>query len=162
MCTSTDARTWTFPKVVFPVYKLRPPDKPGQAMMHQRMGFFIAPDGRLLILAFYGQRQSLRTRRHRPRGAQIYKDGSFGPIYFLRYNTRSGWGETNTGFPYYKHSPDAGFIAACDALLANRLMREQSGTKNISTTAISSRSNHTEGQEAFHWFHRKDGKLVGL
>ena len=49
----TDAN-WTFPKVVFPVYELRPPDPPGKAMMHQRMGFYIAPDGRLLVLAFYG------------------------------------------------------------------------------------------------------------
>ena len=24
-------------------------------MMHQRMGFYVAPDGRLLALAFYGQ-----------------------------------------------------------------------------------------------------------
>jgi hypothetical protein len=163
LCTSTDARTWTFPKVVFPVYKLRPPDKLGQAMMHQRMGFFIAPDGRLLILAFYGHAPNPFGRGGIGRVVrEIYKDGSFGPIYFLRYNTRSGWGETNTGFPYYKHSPDAGFIAACDALLANRLMREQFwDEEHLYDGDFFSVKSHGS-QEAFNWFHRKDGKLVGL
>ena len=95
------------PQVVFPIYKLLPPDPPGTAMMHQRMGFFIAPDGRLLAMAFYGHAPD----PFGPGGIgrvvrEIHKDGSFGPIYFLRYNTRSGWGESNTGFPYYKASPD--------------------------------------------------------
>jgi hypothetical protein len=163
MCTSADGRNWSFPKVVFPVYKLRPPDKPGEAMMHQRMGFFIAPDGRLLILAFYGHAPNPFVRGGIGRVVrEIYKDGSFGPIYFLRYNTRSGWGESNTGFPFYKHSPDAGFIAACEALLANRLMREQFwDEEHLYDGDFFSVKSHGS-QEAFNWFHRKDGKLVGL
>ena len=117
LCTSTDGRLWSAPKVTFPIYKLRPPDKPGTAMMHQRMGFYIAPDNRLLVLAFYGH----APNPFGPGGIgrvvrEIHKDGSFGPVYFLRYNSGSGWGESNTGFPFYKHSDDKGFVAACDAL----------------------------------------------
>ncbi len=86
VCTSTDGRRWSAPQVTFPVYKLHPPDKPGTAMMHQRMGFFIAPDGRLLVLAFYGHAPD----PFGPGGIgrvvrEIHKDGSFGPVYFLRY-----------------------------------------------------------------------------
>lgn len=43
LTSSVDGRNWEFPKVVFPVYQLRPPDPEGTAMMHQRMGFYIAP-----------------------------------------------------------------------------------------------------------------------
>ncbi len=126
VCSSVDGRRWDAPRVAFPIYDLRPPDPPGKAMMHQRMGFYIAPEGRLLVLAFYGH----APNPFGPGGIgrvvrEIYKDGSFGPIYFLRYNARSGWGEGNTGFPYYARSPDKGFVEACDALLGDRLMREQ-------------------------------------
>ena len=54
LSTSVDGRRWDPPQVVFPIYKLLPPDPPGTAMMHQRMGFYIAPDQRLLAMAFYG------------------------------------------------------------------------------------------------------------
>jgi len=170
LCSSADGRHWSAPQLIFPNYDLRPPDRPGQAMMHQRMGFSIAPDGRLLVLAFYGHAPD----PFGPGGIgrvvrEIYKDGSFGPIYFLRYNTRSGWGESNTGFPFYKRSTDKGFVDACDALLGNRLMREQWwDEERLDDKFFSVRSpdnldprnwNH---QEAFNWYHRKDGKIVGL
>lgn len=163
LCTSVDGRNWDFPKVVFPVYELRPPDKKGEAMMHQRMGFFIAPDRRLLVMAFY-------AHAPHPFGLggigrvvrEIDKDGSFGPIYFLHYATRAGWGESNTGYPFYKHSPDAGFVAACDAMLANRLMREQWWDEEHTNVGDFFAVKSTGSQEAFNWYHRKDGKLVGL
>ncbi len=163
LCTSVDGRRWDPPQVVFPIYKLLPPDPPGTAMMHQRMGFYIAPDQRLLAMAFYGHAPD----PFGPGGIgrvvrEIHHDGSFGPIYFLRYNTRSGWGERSTGFPYYKTSPDAGFVQACDAFLNNRLMREQFWEEEelFEGDFFSVKSHGT--QEAFNWFHRKDGKVVGL
>jgi hypothetical protein len=163
LSSSVDGRHWDAAKVVFPIYKLQPPDPPGTAMMHQRMGFFIAPDGRLLALAFYGHAPD----PFGPGGIgrvvrEIHKDGSFGPIYFLRYNTRSGWGESNTGFPYYQRAKDAGFIRACDALLGNRLMREQFWDEEELYEGDFFSVKSRGSQEAFNWYHRKDGKLVGL
>src|SRR5262249_55069501 len=56
LTTSVDGRDWEPPKVAFPIYKLDSADAKGTtAMMHQRMGFFIAPSGRLLVMAFYGR-----------------------------------------------------------------------------------------------------------
>jgi len=163
LSSSVDGRHWDAPKVVFPIYKLQPPDPPGTAMMHQRMGFSIAPDGRLLALAFYGHAPD----PFGPGGIgrvvrEIHKDGSFGPIYFLRYNTRPGWGESNTGFPYYKRAKDAGFIRACDALLGNRLMREQFWDEEELYEGDFFSVKSRGSQEAFNWYHRRDGKLVGL
>jgi hypothetical protein len=168
LCSSANGRDWDLPKVVFPIYNLQPPDPPGTAMMHQRMGFYIAPDGRLLVLAFYGHAPDPFKEGGIGRVVrEIHKDGTFGPIYFLRYNTPSGWNAKNTGFPNYRLSPDKGFIAACDALLDNRLMREQFWDEEqlddpfFSVRSIRSKD-RMQGQEAFNWYHRKDGKLVGL
>lgn len=165
LCTSLDGRNWELPKVVFPIYQLQPPDPPGTAMMHQRMGFYIAPDGRLLVLAFYGHAPDPFKKGGIGRVVrEIFKDGTFGPIYFIRYNTPSGWSEKNTGFPNYRRSPDKGFIAACDALLDNRLMREQFWDEeqlDESFFSVRAKGDPTK-QEAFNWYHRKDGKIVGL
>lgn len=163
VATSVDGRHWEFPKVVFPVYELRPPDPKGTAMMHQRMGFYIAPDGRLLVIAFYGHAPNpFRAGGIGRVVREVYRNGSFGPIYFLHYNTRSGWGESNTGYPFYTRSGDAGFVQACESILGNRLMREQwwdeEGEYEDDFFAVKSEGS----QEAFNWYHRKDGTLVGL
>ena len=56
--TSPDGRNWEKPEVVFPPYEapegVEIPEGYRGYMMHQRMGFFVAPDGRLLVSGFYG------------------------------------------------------------------------------------------------------------
>jgi hypothetical protein len=161
--SSVDGRRWDRPKVVFPIYELPAPDAKGtKAMMHQRMGFFIAPDGRLLVIAFYGRAPNPFSKGGIGRVVrEAYEDGTFGPIYFLRFNTQSGWGEHNTRFPFYKRSADRGFIAACDAMLGDRLMREQWwDEERLDDNAFSVKTRNQ--RQAFNWYHRKDGKLVGL
>lgn len=162
LSSSADGRVWDVPKVVFPIYELMPPDPPGTAMMHQRMGFFVAPNGRLLALGFYGHAPNPFGNGGIGRVVrEVYRDGTFGPIYFIRYNEKSGWGERNTRFPFYMRSTDKDFVAACNAMLDHRLMREQWWDED----------RNEEGdffakilgrRQAFNWYHRKDGKVVGL
>ncbi len=56
--TSTDGRNWNMPRVVFPHYQAPAgtalPFESLGYMMHQRMGFYVAPNHRLLVLGFYG------------------------------------------------------------------------------------------------------------
>ena len=74
-------------------------------MMHQRMGFYVAPDGRLLVSAFYGQAPDPFGMGGVGRVVrEAYKDGTYGPIYFIRYNRHAGWNESNTTFPPYASS----------------------------------------------------------
>jgi hypothetical protein len=162
LCTSADGRDWDPPAVVFPVYQLRPPDPKGTAMMHQRMGFFVTPDNRLLVLGFYGHAPDPFGRGGIGRVVrEVYGDGTFGPIFFLRTNTHSGWTESNTGFPAFTRSPDSGFVRACRSLLENRLMREQWSEEEYLDEDLFAFK--TGGKlEAFNWFHRRDGKVVGL
>src|SRR5438034_4457526 len=93
--TSLDGRAWSKPTVVFPVYKL-PQGNP--AMMHQRMGFYVAPSGRLLVLAFYGQSPNPFKMGGVGRVVrEAYKDGTYGPIYFIRYNRHARSEERRVG-----------------------------------------------------------------
>jgi len=107
LMTSKDGLNWSSPRVVFPKYPLprinrRFPevgkvDLPAGtfSVMHQRMGFYIAPNGRLLTLAFYSFCPHPRKGPNNGQGLgrvvrEVYKDGTFGPIYFIRYNRHPG------------------------------------------------------------------------
>jgi hypothetical protein len=166
LATSPDGRTWAKPEVVFPPYVPPPgtpmPEKFNGYMMHQRMGFYVAPDGRLLVLAFYGHAEDPFQEGGIGRVVrEAYKDGTFGPIYFVRYTSHARWNETNTSYPFYKTSPDPGFVAACEALLRDRLKTlqwydEDRGLDGFYKVEVK------EAGEAFNWYRRKDGKIVGL
>ncbi len=189
LMTSEDGRHWSNPIVIFPEYDL--PEIKGEdyiipagtkAVMHQRMGFYAAPNGRLLTSGFYGY---CATPRHSPNAGnglgrvirEIYADGTLGPIYFIRYNRHAGWNEKNTNFPFYKTSKDKGFIQACESLLKDRLITlqwweedrgkdgfyvidpgEVAGADYFSANVVTSKGSG----KAFCFYERPDGVIVGL
>ena len=136
--TSKDGYTWTMPQTLFPPYRV--PDgytkegfsevaKDMDAVMHQRMGFYVTKAGdRLLALGYYGICMNHRDKPLDGNGIgrvvrEIYRDGTFGPIYFIRYNHE--WNESTTIYPLYTRSRDRGFVQACDELVADPLMMQQ-------------------------------------
>ena len=167
--TSRDGRHWEKPKVVFPPYSPPPgvkiPKGSDGYMMHQRMGFYVAPNGKLLVLAFYGHSQDPFSEGGIGRVVrEAYKDGSYGPIYFIRYSshpTTEGetWNETNTSYPFYKKSSDPAFVQACDALLADKLMTLQWWDEDQGLDGF---YKVKKAKEALSYYHRKDGKVVAL
>ena len=190
--TSKDGCKWSAPKVVFPVYTL-PEIKVNEihknhipagtkSVMHQRMGFYVAPNGRLLTLAFYSYCAHSRTSPNAGTGLgrvvrEIKKNGSLGPVYFIRYNRHAGWNESNTSYPYYKESTDKGFIEACEAILNDKLMslqwweedRAKDGFFNIDPGDVSSafqfHANMTTFKgagKAFNFYRRPDGVITGI
>ncbi|MBN1184858.1 MAG: hypothetical protein JXB49_21410 [Bacteroidales bacterium] len=171
LATSKNGYDWNKPVVVFPQYKI--PDgttKEGVegvakdliAVNHQRMGFYVSKDNRLLVLAFYGISLNAKDSPNDGKGIgrvvrEIYKDGSFGPIYFIRYN--HGWNEGNTSFPNYKKSKDKGFVKACDELLSVPLMMQQWVEEaDRDDPLIPLKKEY----KAFSWYHLQDGRVVGL
>ncbi|MHC4474039.1 MAG: hypothetical protein ACYTEL_00230 [Planctomycetota bacterium] len=174
--TSRDGRHWSSPRVVFPKYPL-PEIKNEQgyvpagsfAVMHQRMGLYVAPNGRLLTSGFYGYCPTLKGSPNNGKGLgrvirEIYKDNSLGPIYFIRYNRHAGWNESNTLYPFYKQSKDKGFLEACEALLADKLMtlqwwEEDRGEDGFYTIKA---QKGVYPPKAFSWCHRPDGVVLGL
>lgn len=171
LVTSVDGYNWDKPQVLFPDYRL--PDGytkegvPGvasdwYAVMHQRMGFYTSKDGRLLTLAFYGIAMNKKDGPNDGNGIgrvvrEIYKDGSFGPIYFIRYN--HDWNEKNTNFPFYKKSKDKGFVKACEELMGNPLMMQQWVEEADRDDPLIPLKNQFK---AFSYYPLEDGRIVGL
>ncbi len=158
VATSHDGRAWDMPEVVFPMYWLRagPRRTPHMLMMHQRMGFYVAPNGRLLVLANYGgQEPGLGIGRA---VRNVNRDGSYGPIHFIRYNP--GVTEEMGRYPFYTRSPDLEFVAACDALLADKLKTAQWREEDRSEDGFFTVPG--EIRKAPSIYHRKDGTAVAL
>lgn len=157
--SSKDGRNWGKPVVAFPIYNN--PD----VIMHQRMGFYVSPNNRLLILGCYAVIPKPNDGRGIGRVVrEIYKDGTMSPIYFIRIHTQNGWNESNVDFPFYKKSDDPGFIDACDSLLADKLMtlqwfEEDQGKDGFFRVDTDKYKNKLK---ALSYYHRKDGKTVGL
>ncbi len=162
--TSKDGRNWTKPVIIFPPYKtpdgVKIPEGYSGYMMHQRMGFYVTPSGKLLVLAFYGHAEDPFTVGGIGRVVrEAYKDGSFGPIYFIRYTSHANWNEVNTSYPSYNKSSDKEFIKACDALLADPLITAQWWDEDRGLDGF---FNNKKAREALSYFHRKDGNVVAL
>lgn len=162
--TSLDGRKWKKPEVVFPPYKSPPgiklPDSAIGYMMHQRMGFYISPSGRLLVLAFYGHAEDPFREGGIGRVVrEAYKDGTYGPIYFIRYSSHTNWNESNTSYPFYTKSKDDGFKKACNELMADKLKTMQWWDEDRGLDGFYS---ITKAGSAFSYFYRKDGKVTGL
>jgi hypothetical protein len=173
LITSPDGTEWGSPVVIFPQYVIpdgvyqNPSDHAlpsgSRAVMHQRMGFYTAPDGRLLVLGFYGICPHYRVFPNDGNGIgrvvrEIGRDGSFGDIYFIRYNTHAGWDENNTRYPLYTSAPDAGFVAACDALLADPAVTMQWWEEDRSTDGFFS----VAGERAPSRYELPDGRLAAI
>jgi len=176
---SGDGMHWTKPVIVFPLYKVpdglfqydgkKLPDN-SYAVMHQRMGFYEAPNGKLLILGNYGISPDVNQV---PFGKfsigrvvrEVYPDDTFGPIYFIRNNVNTIWNENNTNYPLYTSSEDKAFVEACNMLLANPLVTQQwaeeQGDEDELIT-VKSKDGGAYYNKAFCWYKLEDGSTVGL
>jgi len=170
---SRDGEDWAKPVVIFPQYVLpqgvytgpkKELLKPGDtAIMHQRMGFYAASDGRLLVLGFYGVSPEVHTSPNNGYGIarvvrEVYKDFTFSPIYVIRYNEHGGFKPSDVPFPFYKESPDPGFIKACDELLCNKLVVRQWWEEQRFDTELFTQPS----RQAFCCYTLPDGRVVGL
>jgi hypothetical protein len=171
LVTSKDGYNWSKPVVLFPPYKI--PDgttKPGSdkkaqnlfAVMHQRMGFYVAKNKKLLGLAYYGIALDDKDDPNDGNGIgrvvrEIFPGGKFGPIYFIRYN--HAFNKSNTSYPPYSESKDKDFVAACNELLANPLMTQQWNEEADRDDPLITLKND---YKAFNFYHLPDKRVVGL
>jgi hypothetical protein len=122
--TSADlGRTWSSPTILFPACQVAPGDWTFNAM---RLGFWIAPSGRLYAMADYiplsgytsGDYCDWLTYGVTVR--EIRENGAFGPIHFVADNPTLH-PRTALPFPYYTASADPAFKADCEALRTDRI-----------------------------------------
>lgn len=171
LSTSEDGYAWSRPVPLFPPYKI--PDgttKEGEegaakdlyAVMHQRNGFYVFEASRLLTFGYYGISLHERDSPNDGKGIgrvvrEIYRDGTFGPIYFIRYN--KGWNAGNTDYPFFRESRDTGFVKACMEVLDNPLMMQQWNEESDRDDPLIPMN---EEYKAFCYYHLPDGRVVGL
>lgn len=173
LTTSQDGIHWRRPVVAFAPYRI--PDGVYQghdeyplpagsyAVMHQRMGFYLAPNGRFLLLGFYGICPTPQIWPNDGRGIgrvvrEIHADGSLGDVFFIRLNRHAGWNEDNVRYPIFTEAADEGFIEACTALLNDRLATLQWWEEDRSPDGFYA----VEGHKALSYYHLPDGRAVGL
>lgn len=169
--TSANGYHWSDPVVVFPTYLV--PDgfvKEGKkdtaknafAVMHQRIGFYTSTSNRLFVLGYYGIVLGQKDDPNDGNGIgrvirEVNKDGSFGNIYFLRYNHR--FNESNTNYPFYTSSKDAGFVKACEEILNTPLLMQQMVEEADRDDALIPLK---KDFKAFNYYHLPNGHVVGL
>ena len=134
--TSEDGYTWSEPAILFP--ELQVPEgfqKPNRtekahqliAIMHQRVGWYVAKSGRLYAIGNYGVAFDRKDDPNDGNGIgrvirEVKKDGTFGPIYFIYLNHT--YKQYKPAFPYYTHA-DKATRQACEEILANPRCRMQ-------------------------------------
>ncbi|PTY07481.1 hypothetical protein DB347_09285 [Opitutaceae bacterium EW11] len=153
--TSEDGVHWAPARILFPAM---PIPGGGLSVMHQRMSFYVSPDDRLLATGFHGKTPSPNDGSGFGRVVrEIRRDGTLGPIYFLRFNRNSRFTETSAPYPFYTTSPDPGLVKACEALLANKLVTAQWWEEDRAEDGF-----YRLQGKAISIFHRADGKAVGV
>ena len=158
---SKDGMNWEKPQIAFPIYFTSAPTDAGKLEiynyhMHQRMGFYVAPSGRLLIMAHYGGNDGDGIGRV---VREMYKDFSLGPIYFIRLNDQ--WkGEVN--YPLFKESEDEGFVEACDAFMSDRIRRIQWWEEDYKSADAEEFYMPYDREKAFCFYTISDSLTIGL
>jgi hypothetical protein len=169
--TSKDGYHWTAAVVIFPPYKLtdgtvkegkKDSAKNTYAVMHQRIGFYTSKSKKLFALGYYGIVLGQKDDPNDGNGIgrvirEIKADGSFGPIYFLRYN--HAFNEKNTSYPFYKTSKDKELVKACEEILATPLLLQQmveEADRNDPLIPLQ------KDFKAFNYYHLPNGNVVGL
>lgn len=169
--TSKDGYNWNSPAIIFPPYKLidgtvkegkKDSAKNNYAVMHQRIGFYTSKSKKLFALGYYGIVLGQKDDPNDGNGIgrvirEIKTDGSFGVIYFLRYN--HAFNEKNTSYPFYKISKDKELVNACEEILATPLLMQQmveEADRNDPLIYLQ------KDFKAFNYYHLPNGNVVGL
>lgn len=154
--SSPDGYAWSRPVTLFPALSL--PDG-SQSITHQRMVFYVAPNGRLLATAFHGEAPSPNDGSGIGRVVrEIHRDGTFGTIYWIRLNQNAAAeGLKSKAYEMYSASDDTGFVEACEALLGDRIATAQWWEEDRSEDGF-----YRVKGKALSAFTRPDGKVVGI
>jgi hypothetical protein len=104
---SEDGRNWHKPQTVFAAQKFRnrsEDDKVQYSISHQRMGWYVSPEGKLIACAYYGMPDTPNNGKGIGRVVREVKGpGKYGPIYWVRYNEFQGYSKDNSPhYPYTK------------------------------------------------------------
>ena len=154
---STDGRTWNNgdKTIIFPA----------PLATHQRMAFYTASNGILLVSTWFSQngeigRGGIGSRLIR----EIKGPNNYGAIHILKQNQDGG---SNANYPLYTSSSDNDFKNACAELLANDLYMQQMWEEDEDNSAsgpyvIKGQGNNSDFEaKAFTWHRLPNNRIIG-
>jgi len=148
--SSTDGKTWSKPAEMFPQGVSTP----------LRMYFFLAPNGRMLVIA--GARVSQKKLSEAKKGGivvrELKEDHSLGDVFTLRPPAENAASQP----PPFTNSADAGFVEAGRQLLADQIYLQQQDYGMLLDPAQRQAWEGKGNGKAMCFFERKDGALVGV
>jgi hypothetical protein len=152
---------WDKPQIAFPIYFTSGLSDGGKLEvtdyhMHQRMGFYVAPNRKLLVMAHYGGNDGDGIGRV---VREMYKDFTLGPIYFIRLNHQ--WTK-EVNYPFYNESDDPGFVEACESFLSDRIRRIQWWEEDFTAADADEFYMPYEREKAFCFYTISDSLTIGL
>ena len=177
---SDDGQDWSSHQISFPPYQIpactivdyknneHSFDGTTYAYMHQRMSFYQAKNGRMLVLGFYGWSPKPWITNWDNYGIgrvvrELYPDGSLGEIYFILPNLQAGWSLEQLNYPLYTEAKDLSFQAICEELLTNRLYTQQWAEENGDQSNLIQIKHPEHGTyQAFCWYHIDPDTIIGL
>jgi hypothetical protein len=164
---SRDGRQWHKPQTIFAAQKFRnkkDDDEIQYSISHQRMGWYVSPEGKLIACAYYGMPGTPNDGKGVGRVVREVKGpGKYGPAYWVRYNKYQGYSKDDSPYyKYYKEAPDKGFVKAIDGLLANKLMVQQWYEEDQDDSFFVFVPSRTRYGKAFVWYTLPDERIVGM
>lgn len=157
---SKDGMHWEKPQIVFPIYftsELMDGELAIQNhFMHQRMGFYVAPNGKLLVMGHYGGNKGNSIGRV---VREMYDDFTFGPIYFIRLSDQ--W-KGEVLYPMYTESGDTEFVDACNSFLSDKIRRIQWWEEDFLADDAADFYMPYERGKAFCFYTISDSITIGL
>jgi len=170
---SNNGANWSKPEIIFPhvMYKNEP------TFCNHRMGFYIAPSGKLYASTAYFPQSEMPPQKGSEDTSKKYfgvvlreikEDGTYGKIYFVAQNN-SLYKQDEFPFPYYLSSFDKDFISDCESLRSDKLITlhwwEQIRPKdfNFPETLVNQIKNgNRKFAKAISYYHRNDSTIVAL
>lgn len=170
LACSADGRHWSPPCTLFACERIAAAGG-AWSHTHQRTGFYLAPNGRLLATCFMGRTPNPNDGNGYARLAREIRgwhagEVDAGPVFAVRYN--AGYGAGNLPWRPFDESTDDGFVAACSAMLDDARYRQQwceedSSQNSSGFFAVPARTGDPAfDAKAFASYPLPDGRIVGL
>ena len=133
--------------------------------MHQRCGFYQAPNGVLLALGFYGVVSGEDGPPFGDHGIgrvarRVLDDGALGPIFYSRVNTQRAH-DIAPQFPHFAQA-ETSTREACETLLADRLKTLEFWDEELNQPPLFAHAAVAHGLSAISLYRRSESQVVGV
>jgi hypothetical protein len=132
-----------------------------QKAEHQRAAFYVAPNKKLLVTTWAAGGEDQRGKRGSRLVREVRGPNDLGPVYLVKANVRGAFDGLKV--KSFDTSTDPAFVAACRAMLDDRIYRQQwqEEDEDESFYVVGGLDGSTRAR-GFAWYTLDDGRIVGM